>query len=156
VVLPAATAVRDAKNLELLHLLLADPRAAVSELARQVGMSAPAVRERIQRLEEAGVITGYRVDIDPRAIGLPIAAVIRVRPMPGQLKRVAELARKLPHITECHRITGEDCFILTVHLDTIDSLEGLVDRFLAFSTTVTSLVQSSPVPRRAPPLPARR
>jgi Lrp/AsnC family leucine-responsive transcriptional regulator len=56
-------------------------------------------------------------------------------------------------VVECHRITGEDCFILTVHLEAIDRLEGVIDRFLAFGTTVTSLVQSSPVPRRAPPLP---
>jgi Lrp/AsnC family transcriptional regulator, leucine-responsive regulatory protein len=148
-----ANALLDAKNVELLALLQSDPRQPVSELARRVGMSGPAVRERIQRLEEAGVIRGYRLDLDPKAIGLPIAAIIRVRPMPGQLQRVAELAQRTPNVTECHRITGEDCFILTVHLDAIESLERVIDRFLAFATTTTSIVQSSPVPLRPPPLP---
>jgi Lrp/AsnC family leucine-responsive transcriptional regulator len=146
----------DAKNIELLRLLQRDPRQPMSELARRVGMSGPAVRERVQRLEEAGVIRGYRLDIDPRTIGLPIAAIIRVRPAPGQLQRVADLARELTNVTECHRITGEDCFIVKIHLDAIDSLDGVLDRFLAFGTTTTSIIQSSPVPWRSPPLPGRK
>jgi Lrp/AsnC family transcriptional regulator, leucine-responsive regulatory protein len=154
--LNSLNSVLDAKNLELLHLLEADPRQSVAELARRVGMSGPAVRERVQRLEEAGVIRGYRLDIDPRAIGLPIAAIVRVRPAPGQLQRVAELARDLPNVTECHRITGEDCFIVTIHLAAIDDLDGVLDRFLAFGATTTSIIQSSPVPLRSPPLPAER
>jgi Lrp/AsnC family leucine-responsive transcriptional regulator len=143
----------DAKNVELLRLLQADPRQAVSELARQIGMSGPAVRERLSRLEETGVIRGYRVDIDPKALGLPVTAIVRIRPAPGQLQRVAELARDIPNVTECHRITGEDCFILRVHLDAIDSLDSVLDRFLAYGSTTTSLVQSSPVPLRPLPLP---
>jgi Lrp/AsnC family transcriptional regulator, leucine-responsive regulatory protein len=148
-----ANGVLDAKNLELLALLQADPRQPVSELARQIGMSGPAVRERLQRLEEAGVIRGYRVELDPKALGLPISAIVRIRPMPGQLPRVAELARETPQVTECHRITGDDCFILKLHLESIESLERVLDRFLAFGSTTTSIVQSSPVPPRAPPLP---
>jgi Lrp/AsnC family transcriptional regulator, leucine-responsive regulatory protein len=146
----------DAKNVELLRLLQRDPRQPMSELARRVGMSGPAVRERVQRLEEAGVIRGYRLDIDPRTIGLPIAAIIRVRPAPGQLQRVADLAREITNVTECHRITGEDCFIVKIYLDAIDSLDGVLDRFLAFGTTTTSIIQSSPVPLRSPPLPGRK
>ena len=146
----------DAKNVELLRLLQRDPRQPMSELARRVGMSGPAVRERVQRLEEAGVIRGYWLDIDPRTIGLPIAAIIRVRPAPGQLQRVADLAREITNITECHRITGEDCFIVKIYLDAIDSLDGVLDRFLAFGTTTTSIIQSSPVPLRSPPLPGRK
>jgi Lrp/AsnC family transcriptional regulator, leucine-responsive regulatory protein len=146
----------DAKNVELLRLLQRDPRQPMSELARRVGMSGPAVRERVQRLEEAGVIRGYRLDIDPRTIGLPIAAIIRVRPAPGQLQRVADLAREITNVTECHRITGEDCFIVKIYLDAIASLDGVLDRFLAFGTTTTSIIQSSPVPLRSPPLPGRK
>ena len=146
----------DAKNVELLRLLQRDPRQPMSELARRVGMSGPAVRERVQRLEEAGVIRGYRLDIDPRTIGLPIAAIIRVRPAPGQLQRVTDLAREITNVTECHRITGEDCFIVKIYLDAIDSLDGVLDRFLAFGTTTTSIIQSSPVPLRSPPLPGRK
>jgi Lrp/AsnC family leucine-responsive transcriptional regulator len=109
----------------------------------------------VQRLEEAGVIRGYRLDIDPRAIGLPVAAIIRVRPAPGQLQRVAELAREMPNVTECHRVTGEDCFVMKLQLEAIDSLDRVLDRFLAFGATTTSIIQSSPVPMRPPPLPER-
>ena len=101
--------VLDAKNVKLLRLLRDDPRLGIAELARAIGMSAPAVRERLQRLEEAGVIQGYRIDIDPRALGYPIAAILRVRTRyRGQLSKIAELAQQMPQIVECLRITGED------------------------------------------------
>ena len=148
-----ANGLLDETNLALLRLLQADPRQPVSVLARHVGMSAPAVRERLTRLEESGVIRGYRLDIDPKAIGLPIAAIIRVRPSPGQLQRVADLAQKTANVTECLRITGEDCLLLKVHLAAIDDLDRVIDRFLAYGTTTTSIVQSAPVPLRMPPLP---
>ncbi|WP_353646215.1 Lrp/AsnC family transcriptional regulator [Mesorhizobium sp. WSM2239] len=143
----------DARNVDLLRLLLDDPRASVSELARHIGMSAPAVRERLTRLEEAGVIRGYRLDLDSKALGWPITAFVRIRPMPGQLPKIIELARALPQVAECHRITGEDCFILRIHLDALESLDQVLDRFLAHGQTTTSIVQSSPVPLRGPPLP---
>ena len=145
--------VLDSKNLELLRLLLADPRQPVSELARQVGMSGPAVRERLARLEETGVIRGYRVDIDPKALGLPVTAIVRIRPAPGQLPRLVELARETEAVTECHRVTGEDCLVLRLHLDAIGSLDKVLDRFLAYGNTTTAIVQSTPVPLRPPPLP---
>ncbi|MGB6604718.1 MAG: Lrp/AsnC family transcriptional regulator [Steroidobacteraceae bacterium] len=144
---------QDARNVELLELLRDDPRVSISELARRVGMSAPAVRERVQRLEDSGVIRAYCLEIDPRALGYPIAAFVRIRPMPGKLPRIAELARSMPEVTECHRITGEDCFILKVHLEALDRLDEVLDRFLQLGQTTTSLIQSSPVPARALPLP---
>jgi len=144
---------RDARNVKLLRLLRDDPRISVSELARRVGMSPPAMRERIQRLEEAGVIQGYRVELDAKALGYPICAFLRVRPMPGKLPKIAELARKMPQVVECHRITGEDCFIMKIYLEELDGLDRVLDRFLAYGQTTTSLVQSSPVPPRGLPLP---
>jgi Lrp/AsnC family leucine-responsive transcriptional regulator len=144
---------RDPRNLELLRLLRADPRMSLSGLARRIGMSAPAVRERIARLEEGGVIRGYRLEIDPRALGFPIAAMVRIRPMPGKLPKIIELARSTREISECHRITGEDCFIIKLHLRSLDELDPILDQFLAFGQTTTSLLQSSPVPPRALPLP---
>jgi Lrp/AsnC family leucine-responsive transcriptional regulator len=143
----------DAVNLQILEALVDDPRLGIAALARQVGMSAPAVTERVQRLREAGVITGYRLDLDPKALGLPVAAYIRVRPGPGQLGRIADLAQRTPQVVECHRITGEDCFLLKVHAAAVDQLETILDRFLAYGQTTTSIVQSSPVPPRALPLP---
>ena len=143
----------DSRNQKLLAALLKNPRASITDLARKVGLSAPATRERMLRLEEAGVITGWRVELDPKALGFPIAVLVRVRPMPGQLPKIAKLAQSLPQVTECHRITGEDCFLMRVHLRALDELDGLLDRFLAYGQTTTSIVQSSPVAPRSLPLP---
>jgi Lrp/AsnC family leucine-responsive transcriptional regulator len=140
----------DEVNRRLLAELDVDPRAGAAELARRVGMSAPAVRERLTRLEESGVIRGYRLDVDPAALGLPVAAWVRVRPGPGQLTRVAELAARTPQVSECHRISGEDCFLLKVHVAAIDALAEVLDRFLLHGQTVSSFVVSTPVPPRTP------
>src|SRR3954464_1506651 len=139
----------DPVNARLLAELQADARTSLAELGRRVGLSAPAVAERLQRLEAAGVIRGYRADVDPRALGYELSAVLRIRPAPGQLPKVAELARKTPQIVECHRVTGEDCFYMELHVRSIEELEELIDGFLVYGTTTTSIVQSSPVPRRA-------
>lgn len=143
----------DERNLALIRLLQAEPRLGVAELARRIGMSAPAVRERLLRLEEAGVIRGWRLELEPRALGYPLTVFVRIRPMPGQLPKIAELAWAMPQVAECHRITGEDCFILKVHVEAIETLDRLLDRFLAHGQTTTSIVQSTPVPPRDPPLP---
>ena len=138
-------------NRRLLAELHADPRIAMSALARRVKMSAPAVTERVQRLERAGVITGYRLEVDPAALGLPVTAFARIRPTAGQLSKVADLARSLPQITECHRITGEDCFLVKVHASAVEQLETVLDQFLVYGQTITSIVVSTPVQPR--PLP---
>jgi Lrp/AsnC family leucine-responsive transcriptional regulator len=143
----------DDRNQKLLAALLRNPRASVTDLARRVGLSAPATRERMLRLEEAGVIKGWHVELDPKALGFPIAILIRVRPMPGQLPKIAKLAQSLAQVTECHRITGEDCFLMRAHLRALDELDGLLDKFLAYGQTTTSIVQSSPVAPRSLPLP---
>src|SRR5437868_1718369 len=138
----------DSVNIRVLEELQRDPRLTMSELGRRIGMSSPAVTERVRRLEEAGIIQGYRLEVNPAALGLPIAAYIRVRPNPGQLPRVAELARHIPEVVECHRVTGEDCFVLKVHLPAIDQLDRLLDCFLLYGSTTTSIIQSSPVSLR--------
>jgi Lrp/AsnC family leucine-responsive transcriptional regulator len=143
----------DQTNMRLLEELQRDPRLTMTELGRRVGMSSPAVAERIRRLEATGVIAGYRLDINPTALGLPLAAYVRVRPDPGRLPQIAELARQIPEVVECHRITGEDCFILKVYLPAMDQLDRILDRFLLYGTTTTSIIQSSPVPLRPLPLP---
>jgi len=142
----------DRVDLGILRQLCADPRASMSSLARRVGMSAPAVTERVQRMQQKGIIRGYRVDVDPAAIGLPVAVWVRVRPGPGQLMKIAELAVEMPEVVECHRITGEDCFLLKVHVPAVDALETVLDRFLLYGQTTSSIVQSSPVPPRMLPL----
>ncbi len=145
--------VLDSVNIQLLKELQEDPRLTMSELGRRIGMSSPAVAERVRRLEEAGVIKKYTVDLDPVALGLPIAAYVRVRPNAGQLQKVAQLAQQIPEVVECHRVTGEDCFFLKVYIPAIDQLDRLLDDFLLYGSTTTSIIQSSPVPLRPPPLP---
>ncbi len=148
-----AHALIDQTNRRLLEELRTEPRLTMAELGRRIGMSPPAVAERVRRLEEAGVIAGYQLLLNPAALGLPITAYIRVRPNPGQLGRIGALADRIPEVTECHRITGEDCFILKVHIPAMSQLDRILDRFLHYGNTTTSIVQSSPVPQRPPPLP---
>ena len=145
--------VLDQTNRRLLAELHANPRISMSALGRRVGMSAPAVTERVQRMERAGVITGYRMEVSPAALGLPVTAFARIRPTAGQLPRIAELAAQLPQVTECHRITGEDCFLIKIHAPTVAGLEELLDLFLVHGQTVSSIVVTSPVPGRPLPIP---
>jgi Lrp/AsnC family transcriptional regulator, leucine-responsive regulatory protein len=142
----------DEVNLRILAELQAEGRVGMAELGRRVGLSAPAVSERVQRLERAGVITGYRAELEPTALGYPISAVVRIRPSPGQLPRIPVIAQETPEVGECHRITGEDCYLLRLHLRSIDELEEILDRFTPHGLTTTSIVHSTPVPRRGPPL----
>ena len=142
----------DAINRRLLTELHADPRVSMSALARRVGMSAPAVAERIQRMQRDKIIVGFRMEVDPAALGLPVAAYVRVRPTAGQLPRIAALAAELPQVTECHRITGEDCFLIKIHAHAIEDLEQTLDRFLVHGQTISSIVVSTPVPPRALPV----
>ena len=138
----------DDANLRLLAELQQDARLSFAELGRRVGLSSPAVAERLARLEDDGVIRGYHADVDPRALGYSLDVVLRVRPAPRQLAKVAELARGTPEITECHRVTGDDCFVMRVHVRDVVHLEEVIDGFLLYGQTTTSIVQSSPVPGR--------
>jgi Lrp/AsnC family leucine-responsive transcriptional regulator len=145
---PADGLLIDDTNRRLLAELQENARLSLAELGRRVGLSPPAVAERVQRLEQQGVILGYRAEIDPRALGLSLTAVIRIRPAPGQLANVAELARETPEVVDCRRVTGDDCYVMTAHLRDVEHLEEVIDQFVALGQTTTSIVQSAPVPRR--------
>jgi Lrp/AsnC family leucine-responsive transcriptional regulator len=147
------TTALDPTNLRILAELQADGRLSQAELGRRVGLSPPAVAERLARLERDGVITGYRAQIDPRALGYSLQAVLRIRPAPRQIRAVADLARDTPEVAECHRITGEDCFLVRLHVHDVEHLEELIDRFTPYGQTTTSIIQSSPVAARGVPLP---
>jgi Lrp/AsnC family leucine-responsive transcriptional regulator len=147
-----AYGVLDDVNRRILEELQGDARLSMAELGRRVNLSAPAVAERVQRLERDGVIRGYHADVDPVALGYSIAAVVRVAPATRQLDRIRELARETAEVVECHRITGEDCFFLKLHLRSIDDLEQVLDRFTPYGRTTTSIIHSSPVDRRPLPL----
>jgi Lrp/AsnC family transcriptional regulator, leucine-responsive regulatory protein len=138
----------DATNLQLLKELQADARLSLAELGRRVGLSSPAVAERLARLEQEEVILGYHARLNPRALGLPLTAVIRARPAPRQLSQVAEVARSSPEVVDCRRITGEDCFVMTAHVRSVEHLEEIIDRIAIYAQTTTSIVQSAPVAAR--------
>jgi Lrp/AsnC family leucine-responsive transcriptional regulator len=152
---PAGDFVLDDTDRRLLAELQADARLTRAEIGRRVGLSAPAVAERIQRLERGGVIRGYHAELDPRAVGYSLSAIIRMRPDPGQIQNAAELARRTSEIVECHRVTGEDCFVIKAHVRDVEHLEQLIDRFVVLGRTTSSIMQSSPVPVRGLEVDAR-
>ncbi len=135
---------------KLLGALSENSRVSTANLARLVGLSPPSVSERIKRMEESGVIEGYTIKINPAGLGLPLTVWLRIRPLPGQLKKVVEILRSLNEIVECDRITGEDCFIARAHVKSVLEMEQLIDEIIPYATTNTSIAQSSPVVRRLP------
>jgi Lrp/AsnC family transcriptional regulator, leucine-responsive regulatory protein len=132
--------------------LQAAPRLRVAELARRIGLSGPAVADRLRRLEEGGVLS-YRAEVDPRALGYAICAIVRISPSGGGLRLIPGIAREVPNVTECYRITGEDCYFMKLYLRSIDDLEPILDLFTPHGRTTTSIVHSAPVPSRPLPVP---
>jgi len=124
----------------------------VRELAAQIGLSSPSVTDRIHKLEDTGAIRGYTIAVDPKVFGLGIAAHVRLRAMPGQVQRLAQMLIDTPEIVEADHVTGEDCFLAKVLVSDVRELETVIDRFLPFSSTDTAIVQSSTVVRRLPKL----
>jgi len=141
--------VLDETNRRIIRELQTDARVSLAELGRRVGLSPPAVAERVRTLELRGVIRGYRADVDPRALGLALTTIIRIRPAPGQLKNVANLAVRTPEVVDCRRVTGDDCYVMTAHVRDVEHLEEVIDRFTVLGQTTTSIVQSSPVAERS-------
>lgn len=138
----------DETNLRILAELDADARLSMSALGRKIGMSAPAVTERVQRLERTGVIRGYRLDVDPAALGYPIAAWVRIRPALGHQKIAEQLAVAHPEVVECHKITGEDCLLVRVQVRDIADLDRVLEGWADHAATVTSVLKSTPVEPR--------
>ena len=141
-------ALLDSTNLRLIAEMQEDARLTLAELGRRVGLSSPAVAERLGRLERDGVIAGYRAEVAPAALGYTLAAILRMRPAPRQIPQVAAVARATPEVVECHRVTGEDCFYMKLHVRSVEHLEEVIDRFTPYGQTTTSIIQSSPVARR--------
>jgi Lrp/AsnC family transcriptional regulator, leucine-responsive regulatory protein len=142
----------DAIDLRIIEELQADARMRIAELARRVGLSAPAVAERMRRLEDGDVLS-FQAAVNPRAVGYAIAAIVRISPLGGHVHAIPEVARQTPEITECYRITGEDCYFIKVYLHSIDDLEPVLDLFTPHGRTTTSIVHSAPVPTRPLPIP---
>ena len=135
----------DRYNRALLDVLQRDARLSFSALAREVGLSQPAVAERVRRLEEAGVLTGYRASVARDRVGLPITAFLRLTCPGDRFRAVGTLARELPQVIECHHVTGEDCFFLKLAVDSLETLEQVTERFRAHGQAVTTIALSSVV-----------
>ena len=142
----------DQVDRQLLTRLNGNSRTPIKELARHIGMSAPSTAERLHKLEDGGVLAGYRVEIDPVALGYSMTAIVRIRQLPGQLKKVEALIREIPEFIECDMVTGEDCFIARLLLKEISDLEPIMARISEHAETNTAIVKSTPVKRRIPPL----
>jgi Lrp/AsnC family leucine-responsive transcriptional regulator len=138
----------DDVNWQILVALQENARVSFSELGRRVGLTPPAVAERVRRLEEAGVITGYRAQLDVAKLGLPLSAIIRLAPRARDAREVGRLVRSLPEVLECHHVTGEDCYVLRVAFPSMSHLESLLEQLLRCGITTTSMVLSTPVAHR--------
>ena len=132
----------------ILGVLQQHGRIAFSELGRQVGLSAPAVAERVRRMEDAGIIRGYRAELDLAPLGLAISAMIRVRAPEEKCPGLKALARSLPEVLECHHVTGSDSFVLKVAAESVGHLEAVIEALGRWGTPTTSIILSSPVSRR--------
>lgn len=133
----------DVLDWRLLQALQRDARASYAELGRVVGLSPPAVAERVRRLEDVGVIQGYRAIVDPAKVGLAITAIIRMR-CPGEMcGRLGDLIAHIPEVIDCRRVTGEDSGILTVVATSIRHLQEVIDELVKFGSTTTLVVTAT-------------
>ncbi|MCY9786646.1 Lrp/AsnC family transcriptional regulator [Nocardiopsis sp. EMB25] len=145
-----ADASLDETDLRLLRALQADGRATYADLARAVSMSASAVTERVRRLEESGVITGYTAAVDPERLGFSVLAFVRLRYPVGNRGPYHDLLATTPEITEAHHVTGEDCYLMKAVARSMRHLEEVVGRIAALGPVTTNVVYSSPVAGRSP------
>ena len=136
----------------LIAALMEDSRLSLKALAQVSGLSSPSVAERLRKLEERQVITGYTVTVDPRAFGYQLQAIVRVRPLPGKLHEVEKQILAIPEFTECDKVTGEECFYARMCVRSMEQLDEILDHLNGFAETNTAIVKKSPVKRRLPPM----
>lgn len=138
----------DETDLAILKSLQENARLPLAEVGRAIGLTAPAIGERLRKMEEAGIISGYHAALNPSKAGLPIMVFVQLALTPGRGKEVTEMIRALPEVLECHHITGQDCFIIKAALPDMEGLQHLIELFGHYGRTTTSLVLNAPVPRR--------
>jgi Lrp/AsnC family transcriptional regulator, leucine-responsive regulatory protein len=138
----------DSTDWRILQALQENARVSYAELARAVDMSPSAVTERVRRLEESGVISGYTAVVDPERVGLAILALVRLRYPSGNYRPFRTLLDTTPEIVEAHHVTGEDCFVLKVLARSMRHLEEVTGRIGGLGSVTTSVVYSTPLPRR--------
>src|SRR6266542_5044913 len=133
---------------QLLRELQSNARLGFTELGRRVGLTPPAVAERVRRMEEAGLISGYRVELNLEKLGLTVPAIVRMSATTVGCARLSAMAKDWPEVLECHRVTGSDSVVMKVAVRSVQELESFIDRVTPFGTTTTSLILSSPVTNR--------
>jgi len=142
----------DEIDARILAALDADGRLSMSELGRIVGMSAPSVTERVRRLENNGVIRGFTIDVDTRALGYQIRAMVRIRPLPGKLHLVERMIAERPEFIECDKITGDDPFLARLVVRSIEEMDDVLEALSEYATTSTAVIKATSVARRLPPV----
>jgi Lrp/AsnC family leucine-responsive transcriptional regulator len=143
----------DAIDWGILHALQEDARLSFKQLARRVGLSPPATTERVRRLEDAGIITGYHAAVDAARVGWPIRVVMRLMTTEEGYARFVRAVGGMPEVMACHRVTGDDAFILEARVTSTAHLERLIDGLRPYGQSVTAVVLSSLVEARALPTP---
>jgi Lrp/AsnC family transcriptional regulator, leucine-responsive regulatory protein len=138
----------DGIDWQLLVELQENARLSLSELGRRVGLTPPAVAERVRWLESVGVINGYRLELSVEKLGLPVLAFVRLANRTDASSEIRRVVGSMPEVLECHHVTGEDCYILKVAVPSVQHLEGVLEPLLRFGHTTTSIVISTPVTRR--------
>lgn len=133
---------------KILEALQHNARLSFAELSRKVGLSTPAVAERVRRLEEAGIITGYHAALNVAKLGASIQVIVRLTIHGGEVNRSVAAIKDLAEISRCHRITGSESFVIEANVVSIRHLEAFIDKLSALGATSTSTVLSSPVRRR--------
>ncbi|MGY5804491.1 Lrp/AsnC family transcriptional regulator [Rhizobium hainanense] len=149
---PNAALNLDDTDQRMLEALARNARISLKELAEAAGLSSPSAAERLRRLEERGIISAFTVDIAPEAIGYPLQAIVRIRPLPGQLHVVERIIQETPEFIECDKVTGDDCFIGRLVVRSMGELDGILDKITERAETNTSMIKATPVKRRLPPL----
>lgn len=141
----------DAIDRKIVGALAVDARLSLKELAARAGLSSPSCSERLRRLEERGVLTGYSAEVELSSLGYPLEAIVRVRPLPGMLHVVEKIIQETPEITACDKVTGDDCFICRMAVRSMTDLDRILERVVERAQTNTSMIKSTPVKRRLPP-----
>jgi Lrp/AsnC family leucine-responsive transcriptional regulator len=149
---PNATVGLDETDQRILEALVRNARISLKELAEAGGLSSPSAADRLRRLEERGIISAFTVDIAPEAIGYPLQAIVRIRPLPGQLHVVERIIQETAEFIECDKVTGDDCFIGRLVVRSMGELDGILDKIAERAETNTSMIKATPVKRRLPPL----
>lgn len=139
----------DPTNLKILQILQENGRMPFSQVGDRVGLTGPAVAERVRRMEEEGVITGYQARVDIGLVGYPIRAYIRLQTPAERYQRFYKTIETIPQILECHHVTGDEAFVMFVVVESMEALESVIGRLSPFGETSTAVVLSTPLQRPA-------